>query len=411
MPTDIVMPAMGMSQDVGKLVCWRKKQGEEIVKGEPLMDVETDKAVVEVESPASGLIGRLLIQQGDSVPVGEVIGHILAPGEEPAALAVNSVAASRSPVAPAIPSRPAPVATAGPADAASEVASLDRVAASPKARRLAAEKGLDLGSVRGRGPDGAVLAVDLELAATAAVPTPPPSPVDTGSRVWRLMAERTTASWTTAPHFFLTREVDAGRLIAWRSVIKRTGLDVTYSDLLVYLVAEALRQHPAMNSTWREGQGVRHREISVCLAMAVDNGLVAPVIAFSAKPTLASVVQARARLVEKARAGRLQPSDLEGGTFTISNLGMYGVDSFHAVLNGSQAGILAVGRIVDAVVAVEGRIELRPRIALSLSCDHRLVDGARAARFLETLAALVEEPLALFASGGPTSAPSRAEAE
>ncbi|MBO0683803.1 MAG: 2-oxo acid dehydrogenase subunit E2, partial [Candidatus Dormibacteraeota bacterium] len=219
------------------------------------------------------------------------------------------------------------------------------------------------------------------------------------ARTWRLMAERTTASWTTTPHFFLTREVDASRLVSWLAALKRSGLQATHSDLLVYLAAAALRRHPAMNSSWRDGRAVRHEEVNVCLAVAIDEGLVAPVIADADRIGVAGIVEARARLVEKARAGRLRPADLEGGTFSISNLGMYGVDSFNAILYGSQAGILAVGRIVERVVAVDRRVEVRPQMALVLSCDHRLVDGANGARFLGTLADLAEEPLALTGEG------------
>jgi pyruvate dehydrogenase E2 component (dihydrolipoyllysine-residue acetyltransferase) len=357
MATDIIMPALGMAQETGTLVRWLKHPGEEVTKGEPLMEVETDKAVVEVESPATGILGLPLAEEGAEVPVGQPIGHVLAPGE----------------TAPAGHS-----AGAGPAENRARLA-----AASPKARRLARERRVDLAAIAGSGPMGAVLAADLPAAAsTAGV-----------GQVWRLMAERTTASWTTAPHFFLMRAVNAGRLVSWRT----TAPDgVTYSDLLVYLIAASLRRHPEMNATWQQGRAAREPDVNLSLAIAVEEGLVAPVIHDADRLSLAEIAEARQRLVEKARNRRLAPADLAGGTFTLSNLGMFGVDAFTAILNESQAGILAAGRIVDDVCAVEGRVEIRPRMVLSLSCDHRMVDGARGARFLDTLSSLIEEPLGLL---------------
>jgi pyruvate dehydrogenase E2 component (dihydrolipoamide acetyltransferase) len=379
--TVIVMPALGMAQETGTLVRWLHQPGERVTRGEPLMTVETDKAVVEIEAPATGILGQPLIKEGETVPVGRAIGHILAPGEPAPSPPLPRQAGEGDGAAAAGDTLPPPGRMAGVG-----------VLASPKARRLAAERGLDLASIAGSGPDGAVTAADLARVGPA---PPAAAAAPTGGRIWRLMAERTTASWTTAPHFFLTREVDAGRLVAWRRALARRELEVTYSDLLVHLTAACLRRHPLMNATWRDGRPLPREEVNVCLAVAVDDGLVAPVIAAADRLSLAEISSVRRRLTERARAGRLAPADLDGGTFTISNLGMYGVDAFSAILNGSQAGILAVGRIVDQVVPVEGRPEVRPRMALVLSCDHRQIDGARAARFLGELAELIEEPLGL----------------
>ncbi|HZV50969.1 MAG TPA: dihydrolipoamide acetyltransferase family protein, partial [Candidatus Dormibacteraeota bacterium] len=347
-------------------------------------------------APASGRLGTPLVGEGEAVPVGQVIAHILGPEE--------ADPGDRSGASPPPPKSSEPAASPDaprPPDAAGRPPARLAVPASPKARRLAAERGIDLSGLRGSGPEGAVLAADLPspgapVEAGREVPTAPAAM----GRVWRLMAERTTASWTSAPHFFLVREVDAGRLIEWRASLRRQGLEATHTDLLVLAVAAALRRHPAMNAVW-DGAPVPRAEINLAVAVETDEGLVAPVIHRADRLSPAGVVEARRALVERARAGRLRPADLEGGTFTLSNLGMYGVDAFSAILNGGQAGILAVGRIADAVVAIEGRPAVRPRAVLTLSCDHRLTDGARAARFLDDLAALIEEPLGLFTSTSP----------
>jgi pyruvate dehydrogenase E2 component (dihydrolipoamide acetyltransferase) len=265
------------------------------------------------------------------------------------------------------------------------------VAASPKARRLATERGLDLKALRGSGPSGAVLVADLPAAAAPRVAGP-----GVGT-VWRVMAERMTASWTTAPHFYLVREVDASRLVAWRERVKSpAGAKITYTDLLVRLAAVALSRHPAANAAWKDGAIVPAADISIGLAVAIDAGLVVPVIHRADTLSLAELATRREDLVSRAQAGKLRPADIQGGGFTISNLGMFGVDAFSAIVNPPQAAILAVGRIADRVVPVKGRPAVRPTMVLTLSCDHRALDGARGAQFLGALADLVEEPLALL---------------
>jgi pyruvate dehydrogenase E2 component (dihydrolipoamide acetyltransferase) len=211
------------------------------------------------------------------------------------------------------------------------------------------------------------------------------------------MAERMTASWTSAPHFYLFREVMVRRLVAWRQQVeKRTGARVTYTDLLVKLAATALSQHPGANAAWKDGAIVRHAEVNVGVAVAVADGLIVPVIHRADTLSVAEIAARREDVVRRGQAGTLRPADIQGGSFTISNLGMYGVDGFSAILNPPQAAILAVGRIADRVIALDGRPAVEPTMILTLSCDHRAVDGARAAEFLTTLADLIEEPLALL---------------
>lgn len=324
------MPALGMAQETGRLVRWLKREGESVSKGEPLMEVETDKATVEVESPASGTLSSVTAVEGDDVAVGKPIAMILGVGET--------------------------ASQAGPAV-------VERVAASPKARRLAAERGIDLRSLAGLGP---VLEDDVLQAGPTAGPPE--------SGLWRAMAQNVSRSWREAPHFFVIREVDASSLTARRGA-QPSG--VTYTDLIVKAVATALREHPRMNGT--------HDEINVGLAVAVPDGLIVPVIHHADRLDVAEIARRRRELVDGLKAGKVRSSDLGGGTFTVSNLGMYGVDLFTAILTEGQAGILAVGRITERAVAVGGEVRVRPTLLISLSCDHRRIDGARAAEFMQAL--------------------------
>jgi pyruvate dehydrogenase E2 component (dihydrolipoamide acetyltransferase) len=280
-----------------------------------------------------------------------------------------------------------------------------RVPASPKARRLAEEAGIDLSSLMGSGPEGAVIAADVLAAQTTearsvARPVAPsvgePELVPM-SRMWKVMAERLAQSWTSVPHFFLARDVDAKRFKKWyRNAQERSESKLTYTDLLVLLVAHSLRAHRRVNAAWIDGRIVANEGVHIGLAVAVEEGLLVPVIRDADKLGLEGIAAGRADLVARAQAGRLSVDELQGGTFTISNLGMFGIDQFSAIINPPQAAILAVGRIADRVVAVDGKAKVRPMLTLNLSCDHRVVDGARAARFLDHLAGLIEEPMRLL---------------
>ncbi len=389
MATSVVMPALEMAQETGRLLAWRKREGEAVRKGEPLMEVETDKAVVEVEAEADGILAGVRAQEGDVVAVGRTIAWIVAPGEAvPTADTGAPAAAAQAPGA----------AESGPAAAPSAPAEREtpseRVLASPKARRLAAERGIDLHAVAsgsGRRPVSAadVVAAAPQTAASVRVETP--------ERVWRLMAERVTATWTTVPQFFVARDVDATALVAWRARFPETSAgneetSVTYSDLLIAVVARALRRHPRLNASWRDGDIVYHPRINIGLATATDDGLVVPVIHDADRRSAIEIARTRRDLVERARTNRLRPADLAGGTFTISNLGPQGVQAFTAIVNAPQAAILAVGRIADRAAVHDGRVVVRPQVTLTLSCDHRVVDGARAATFLQDLAQRLEQP-------------------
>jgi pyruvate dehydrogenase E2 component (dihydrolipoamide acetyltransferase) len=398
MATDVILPALGMAQDTGKIVEWLKAEGESVTAGEPLVVIETDKAAVDLEAPASGILSRVAAKVGDEVPVAQVIAVILAPGE--ADLSPSpSPKGGGEPEPEAKPElEPEAVAVPGVAAASpSETGSANgRRQASPKARRIAAEHGVDLAAVRGTGPGGVVLATDVLAVGSAARPLPVAKGEQPMSTVWRLMAERTTQSWVTTPHIFLMRELEASAFKQWfAQAEKRATEKLTYTDLLVKVVATALRLHPPLNASWQNGGIVTHDEVNVALAIATPDGLVAPVIPRADELSLSGIARRRTEMVARAHVGKLRPDDLQGGTFTISNLGMYGVDAFTAIINGPQAAILAVGALVDRVIPVDGQPAVRPTITLSLSCDHRVVDGARGAQFLATVAELMADPSGL----------------
>jgi pyruvate dehydrogenase E2 component (dihydrolipoamide acetyltransferase) len=380
MAFSVVMPALEMAQETGKLVAWRKKEGESVSKGEPLLEIETDKAVLEVEAPADGILASVTVHEGAVVPVGETIAWIVRPGEP---------APPKSPAGSAHRNAKEPEHSAPTAhEIASEPLAAAGARLSPKARRLAREAGVDTARLRGSGPGGAVLAADVLAAQPEKVQLS--ASFETLGSVGRLMAERTTKSWTTVPHFFVVREVDASALVEARlrlaSAIEQTsGVRLTHTDLLVALVARILTKHPRVNASWVDTKIRLNPEINIAVAIAVDDGVAAAVIHNADTLHVSQIAVERHELSSRARANRLHPQDISGATFTISNLGMYHVDAFTAIINPPQAAILAVGSISDRVIALAGQPTIRPMMTLTLSCDHRVVDGAHAASFLNDL--------------------------
>ena len=383
MATSVVMPALEMAQETGKIISWLKKEGETITKGEPLLEVETDKAVVEVEAAADGVLAGIKSQEGDVVPVGVTIAWIVAPGEQPPADAPEAAPFARK-VTEASADQP-PSSSRESRGRSQEDGEGSKAQISPKARRLAKEKGVDISRIKGTGPGGAITGEDVLAAAEAPALSAPAAA--SLSAVARLMAERTTQSWTQVPHFFLTREIDAGPLQQLR---EQRGGSVT--DILVALTARVLKKHPKMNASWA-GNGIQlNPNVNISVAMAVTDGVVGAVIPNADTAALDGITQLRKQLTERARGGRLKPGNVTGGTFTITNLGMYNIDAFNAIILPPQAAILAVGRITDRVVAVNGQPAVRPMMTLTLSSDHRVVDGAQAAMFLNDLAEAIRVP-------------------
>ncbi len=388
MPISVVMPALEMAQETGKLVSWLKKEGDSVTKGEPLLEVETDKAVMEVESPGNGILAGIKVHPGEEVPVGRTIAWILNSGEGlPAEIEPGQSGRMSA----------ATVSSTG-TSASATLASSRELRISPKARRLAGERGVDLSRVHGSGPKGEILASDI-VAASRSLEASPSSAVPGTSlgTTARLMAERTTQSWTTVPHFFVVREVDATALREAREklvpvITQSQNIKPTYSDLLIALVARVLPRHRRLNSSW-SGRAIRvNPEVNISLAVAVSDAVVAPVIHRADQLDLAEIARRRRDLVDRARSGKLQPADLAEGTFTISNLGMLKVDAFTAIITPPQSAVLALGSIIDRVVPVHGQPGIRPMLTLTLSCDHRVLDGARAAEFLAHLAETLQRP-------------------
>jgi pyruvate dehydrogenase E2 component (dihydrolipoamide acetyltransferase) len=398
MAFSVVMPALEMAQETGKLIAWHKKEGDQVIKGEPLLEIETDKAVVEIEAPADGFLTAISAQAGSDIPVGQTIAWIVAPGENPPA-------ASEAKAPPA--ARGKPESHAAPAQAATSQSPASQGARlSPKARRLAKELGVDVAAIPGSGPGGEIIASDIQSAAGARAATNPLTAsradnLEGLTALGRLMAERTAQSWTTVPHFFVSRDIEATTLNRYRDKLtaeieRAHNIRITHTDLLVALTARVLLGHPRLNASWT-ADGIRlHEYVNVALAIAVTDGVVAPVIPNAHAAGIAEIAKRRLEIAERARARKLRPADLGDATFTISNLGMYHVDAFSAIITPPQAAILAVGRIGDRVAAIDGKAAVRPMMTLTLSCDHRVVDGAKAALFLNELSEALREPQKLI---------------
>ncbi len=398
MATDVIMPALGMAQEKGTLVVWLKKAGDAVKKGEPLMEVETDKATVEVEAPASGVLQNVTAKEGDEIPVGKTIAIIAALGESskdsgkaphPSPLpkgegtkGTPKQAASQSATSATKAPRPLPTGGEGRGEGG-------RVAASPAARRIAKENNVDLAALKGSGPGGSVVAEDVLRAGAAekdTAPGGPPRVKETApfTAMRRIVAQRMTASKRNAPHFYVGIDVDMSAVEKRRAELKHAGgaSVPSINDFILAAVAKTLRDFPSLNASFTD-EGVKiYSDINLGVAVALDEGLVVPVIRNADKLTLEELARQSRALAEKAQKKKLFPLDYEGGTFTVSNLGMLGVDSFTAIINPPESAILAVGRVAPRVVAVEGGIAARPTMTMNLSADHRVVDGALAARFI-----------------------------
>lgn len=433
MAHDIIMPVLGMNQDTGTLVRWLRREGERVRKGDAVMEIATDKITTEIEAPADGILAHITAAEGDEVPVGQAVALILAEGEtaparpaaaeaparqDPARTAPASKAVAASPVARRLAQAhgldlgtvPARGPRIGKEDVEAwlvqmqeaPVAEPARVRASPKARRLAREQGVDISRIAGTGPEGAVLAADIDtwLSAQATGPliSAPAAETRRPGPLWQVMAQRLTDSWQTVPHFHLSRSVDTGQLQAWRQACRdKYAQRVTLTDLIIKVLAVSLREHPAVNASWQDDGTIRlHGAINIGLATAVQDGLLVPVIPQAEQRAITDIAAYREQLVKAAQDGTLALADLEGGTFTISNLGMFGIENFGAIIKPPEAAILAVGAVRDAVVPVDGAPGIRPMMDITLACDHRALDGATAARFLQTLVQYLEAPLLLL---------------
>lgn len=421
----VIMPKLGLTMEEGTIIRWMKNEGDTIEKGEILIEVETDKAVNEVESTDSGTLGKIYFDDGKTVEVLTVIGYILDPGEEapdewPEPMIPREEKEPKKTVeAQPVPVQATPIAKKLAAERGvdldnvsgtgkngtitkedvlryaereqvTEVHPAHKIIASPRAKKFAREKGIPLEGIQGTGPGGRITEQDvISFIETQELITP--------SRIQQITAKRLTESFTTVPHFYLRIEVDASELVQWRERLLPTienaiGVRLTYTDMLVQLVARTLEKHPKLNASWEGGFIRLIEEINLGIAAATDEGLVVPVIKDTNRKGLAQIAEERKRLAEKAQSGKLGLSDLEGGTFTLTNLGMFGIDDFDAIINPPQSAVLAVGRIAERPYVESSKVVVKPTIRLSLSMDHRVLDGAVAARFLDDLRGWIETP-------------------
>jgi pyruvate dehydrogenase E2 component (dihydrolipoamide acetyltransferase) len=399
MASEVKLPRLGQGMEAGTITKWLKSEGESVSKGEPLYEIDTDKVTQEVESDFDGVLLKIALPEGEA-PVGQTIAWIGAAGEEVAAAAATAqAAAATAPAASATTPVEAPAPLTGVSAPAEAPSNGTRIKASPLARRIARERGIDLASLTGTGPEGRIVAEDVERGAVAA-PARVAAPVPAGdvesiplTNIRKTIARRLTAAWQ-APVFQLTVSADMGRaneLVA-RARELNPDVRITVTDLLAKLCAQALMRHRDVNVQFTEDALLKFPTANIGIAVAAPQGLVVPVVRSAERLSLAEVAVARGEVVGRARDSKLTAQDLEDGTFTISNLGMYGVEQFVAVLNPPQAAILAVGATLDTPVARDGAVEVRPMMTLTLTVDHRAVDGADGADFLSTVKKFIEDP-------------------
>lgn len=426
MATKVLMEALSPTMEEGRLVEWKKQEGDTVAVGEVLAEVETDKAVMDLTARAPGVLLKQVIAAGTTLPVGKLVGVIGAKGEDIAPLLGAPVAdgGSAAPATPAPRPRPSPPAGAAPDESsrrAAEPPSSGRVKASPLARKIATDTGVDLARIRGSGPEGRIVARDLEGAAARAPATASAGRVAelpdrrTGepftdvplSQIRKTIAKRLAQSIGPVPTFYLTTEVDMERVAEAREALNAGSrrpdgpaaggetAKVSYNDVIIKATALALRQHPACNAWWQDDRIRYWHEVHLSMAVAVEDGLITPVIRDADRKSLREIGAEAKDLAGRARARRLLPEEYTGGTFSVSNLGMFEIDQFTAVINPPEAGILAVGSIVAKPVAEGERVVIRRRMRVTMSCDHRVIDGATGAAFLKTLKQMLENPLAL----------------
>ncbi len=402
MATKIVMEALSPTMEEGRVAAWKKKEGDVVKSGEVIAEVETDKAVMDLVARADGTIRTIVAKEGQTLPVGSLLGVIGASGEDVSAI----VGGGSSPATPAPASQPplkATVVAATPA--AKPQGDGGRVLSSPLARRVAAEKGVNLAGVAGSGPGGRVIKRDVESAQAGPAPKAArPAAASAGTedvpltQIRKTIAKRLVQSIGPIPHFFLTSEIDMQAAWDLRTSLKAKGdkYAISFNDLVIKAVAHALRAHRAVNAWWMEDHIRYHGDIHVGMAVAVEDGLITPVIRFADQKGLLAISAEAKALAEKARNRRLTPEEYTGATFSVSNLGMFDIDEFTAVINPPEAGILAVGRIAEKAVVVSGQVVARRMMRVTMSCDHRVIDGATGAQFLQTVKLNLENPLAML---------------
>ena len=426
MSINILMPALSPTMTEGKLAKWHVKAGDTVKSGQVVCEIETDKATMEVEAVDEGRIGEIVVPEGtESVKVNAVIAILLEEGETEAKAAEPKPAAPQEAAAPAPKAEPTPAAATpvpAPVPKPAEPQGT-RIFASPLAKRIAKEKGIDLASLKGSGPNGRIVRADVDAAkpvaaAPAVAPKPQPSapkaapaaqPIFTApgdqrvphTSIRKVIARRMLESKQTVPHFYLTGEFEIDALLAARqainAVLEKKGTKVSVNDMVIKACAKALRDHPDCNASWTEDEMIQYGAVDISVAVATDRGLITPIVRNADLKGLAQIATDMKDLAARAKVGKLKLEEFQGGGFTISNLGMFGVKDFSAIINPPQAMILAVGVGEERVVARKGQMVIRNMMNCTLAVDHRVVDGAMGAQFLQTLRGYIEQPAAMLA--------------
>ena len=406
MPVEIVMPKLGLTMTEGLIVEWRKKEGDPVTKGDILFVLETEKVTYEVEAPEDGTIGKILVKEQETVPVGALVAYLLRPGESAAAITAAPAAAPRAEAA-----SPAP-ASASAAAAAPAAPAGGRVKATPLAKKLAKEYGIDLAAMGGTGPGGRILREDVEKAKASGIKAPAaaapaaaaPSAEEklvpfTGMR--RTIAKKMLQSKLEAAQTYMSNTVDASNLQRYREALlpfveKKYGVRLTITDLMMKVTGAALREHPVVNTRWTEKGILYLPEVHMGMAMALDEGLIVPVIKSINAKSLGQIAVDRTALIKKGKTNSFLPDDIKGSTFTLSAMGMFGIEQFTAIINQPENAILGVAAIIDKPVVEKGQIVIRPMMNVNLSYDHRTIDGAEAGKFMQTLKAFIEDPVMIL---------------
>jgi pyruvate dehydrogenase E2 component (dihydrolipoamide acetyltransferase) len=430
MSINILMPALSPTMTEGKLAKWHVKVGDTVKAGQVICEIETDKATMEVEAVDEGKVGQIVVPEGaEGVKVNAVIAVLLEEGEtapppgatpappsaaKPAPTAATPAPASALAAKPAAPA----LAVAPPPPKPAATPSGGRIFASPLAKRIAADKGIDLSRIKGSGPNGRIVKADVEqakpTAAPAAAPTPRPVPAPAAQPVFvapgdtrvphtsirKVIARRMLESKQTVPHFYLTVDLEIDALLAARQAInavaEKKGTKVSVNDMMIKACAKALRDHPECNASWTEDEMIQYGAVDISVAVATDRGLITPIVRNADMKGLAQIASEMKDLAARAKVGKLKLEEFQGGGFTISNLGMFGIDSFAAIINPPQAMILAVGKGEERAVVRKGQVVVRNMMSCTLAVDHRVVDGAMGAQFLQTLRAYVEQPASML---------------
>lgn len=398
MPTTVLMPQMGYDMKEGTVVRWRKHEGEAVSRGEVIAEIETDKATVEMEAYSTGVLAKIVVEEGRMVPVGELIALITEPGEPLPSLEEFATKPAPAEQVPETASEAPPKQDPSPAAASSEVR------ATPIARRLACEKGVDLSQLSGSGPGGRVTEADVMAYEGKAKEAPAPEMSVAGgqvelSRMRRAIARVTTQSKSEVPHFYVTSEIDMSEAMSFRKQLNQAlqdGTRVSVNDMLVKAVARALAKFPKFNASFKDDHLELHTDLNIGIAIALEQGLIIPSILSCQSKSLVEIAMATTALIQRAQEGRLSAEEYSGGTFAISNLGMYDVDNFTAIIFPPNAGVLAVGSVVERPVVRSGQITVARTMKATLSVDHRVADGAEGAQFLMEVKRSLENPVSML---------------